>query len=402
MLYFSELKGKKVSTEDGILVGFLEDLIFQADQLPRLTKLVVRTPNREKISILFNALIRIDQSIRINKQYNLGDLEENELFLVKNLLDKQIIDLKGHKVVRVNDVVIQDKEGWYISGVDIGTLAIFRWLKLDRLLIRAHAAFGIRIKSHFLSWGDIQPLELSRGKVVLKKREERLQQVRSEDLADYLERTNVRNIKKFLDILDDKFSADVISHLNINYQSAIFRSFTPEKAAKALQFVDADEAVDILLSLPSKKRQQIIPLLPDAKKQEIIYLLDLSKTPIGKLITSEYLTVDSGDTVGQTIAKIRLQSQDFSFLDHIYVVNQEKQLVGVFNLHELLIQNPDTPVYKFMVQNVIVVHLSTPEEIAIKKMLKYKIFALPVIDINKKMIGLITFDDVADFIMKNI
>lgn len=79
------------------------------------------------------------------------------------MLDKQIIDIKGHKIVRVNDVVIQDKEGWYILAVDIGFLAIFRWLKFDQLLIRAHAIFGIKIKSHFLSWGDIQPLELGRG-----------------------------------------------------------------------------------------------------------------------------------------------------------------------------------------------------------------------------------------------
>jgi len=400
MLYFSEIKGKKVMSEDHILVGVLDDLIFQMSDLPMLTKLVVKTTDKEKIIINIDALIKINYNILIKKKYHLDNLAENELYLVENLLDKQIIDIKGHKVIRVNDVVIQDREGWYISGVDVGILGLLRWLGLEKLFQKIQGFFGWKMKSVFLSWADIAPLELGRGRVFLKKKEEKLQRIRSEDLADYLEKTTIRNVKKVLDTLNPQYSAQVMQNLNINYQSALFRSFPPEKAVQFLEVIDSDEVVDILLSIGSKKRQLIIPLLSETKKQEVIYLLDLSKTSIGKLITSEFFFVDSHMSVSQIINKLKIQTADFTTLNYIYVINQLKQLIGVINLHELLLQSGDTLAYKFMIYNVIVVHLTTPEEIAVKKMLKYHLVALPVIDANKQILGIITLDDVDDFILK--
>ena len=400
MLYFSEIKGKKVISEDHVLVGYLDDLIFQASEFPQLTKLIIRLPNSQKIIIDIDALIKIKHDIIIKKKYNLSKLSENELYLVKNLLDKQIIDIKGHKVIRVNDVVIQYKESWYISGVDVGVLGLLRWIKLEKFFKNLYELFGWKMKSIFLSWADIQPLELARGQVFLKKKEEKLQKIRSEDLADYLEKTTIRNVKKVIDTLNTQYSAEVLQNLNINYQSAIFRSFPPEKAAQFLEVIDSDEVVDILLAVGYKKRQLIIPFLSESKKQEVIYLLDLSKTSIGKLITSEYFYVDSQMTVFQILNRIKTETTDFSLLNYIYVINQEKQLIGVINLHELLLQSNDVVVFKFMTQNVIVVHLTTPEEIAVKKMLKYHLVALPVIDVNKKILGIITLDDVGDFILK--
>jgi len=400
MLYFSEIKGKKVISEDHVLVGYLDDLIFQASEFPQLTKLIIRLPNSQKIIIDIDALIKINHDIIIKKKYNLSKLGENELYLVKNLLDKQIIDIKGHKVIRVNDVVIQYKESWYISGVDVGVLGLLRWIKLEKFFKNLYELFGWKMKSIFLSWADIQPLELARGQVFLKKKEEKLQKIRSEDLADYLEKTTIRNVKKVIDTLNTQYSAEVLQNLNINYQSAIFRSFPPEKAAQFLEVIDSDEVVDILLAVGYKKRQLIIPFLSESKKQEVIYLLDLSKTSIGKLITSEYFYVDSQMTVFQILNRIKTETTDFSLLNYIYVINQEKQLIGVINLHELLLQSDDVVVFKFMTQNVIVVHLTTPEEIVVKKMLKYHLVALPVIDVNKKILGIITLDDVGDFILK--
>lgn len=400
MLYFSEIKGKKVISEDHVLVGYLDDLIFQASEFPQLTKLIIRLPNSQKIIIDIDALIKINHDIIIKKKYNLSKLGENELYLVKNLLDKQIIDIKGHKVIRVNDVVIQYKESWYISGVDVGVLGLLRWIKLEKFFKNLYELFGWKMKSIFLSWADIQPLELARGRVFLKKKEEKLQKIRSEDLADYLEKTTIRNVKKVINTLNTQYSAEVLQNLNINYQSAIFRSFSPEKAAQFLEVIDSDEVVDILFAVGYKKRQLIIPFLSESKKQEVIYLLDLSKTSIGKLITSEYFYVDSQMTVFQILNRIKTETTDFSSLNYIYVINQEKQLIGVINLHELLLQLNDLVVFKFMTQNVIVVHLTTPEEIAVKKMLKYHLVALPVIDVNKKILGIISLDDVGDFILK--
>lgn len=403
MLYFSEIIGKKVVTEDNIPIGNLEDLIFIISDNPIVTKIVVREQSGQKLIISFDYLQKINTHLTIEKEFLTAYLEENELYLVKNLLDKQIIDLKGNKVVRVNDVALnQDKEKLSIAGVDIGILGLARRVRFigGNSIYKFLRFLNIKFTSEFLSWADIQPLELIRGQVKLKKKEEKLEKVRPEDLADYLEKTNVINARKFLKILDTEKAADVISNLNINYQTSLFKSFRAEKAAKFLTFIDPDDAVDVLLTLSKKRQDEIINLLGPETKANILRLLELSKNPIGGLITTEFFCVNPDETARQVIDDIRKKTLDFSSLDYIYVVNKNDELIGVFSLHELVLQDLDTPVYKFMTQNVVVVHFTTPEEIVIKKMYKYKLYALPVIDENKHLQGLITLDDLNTSILK--
>ncbi len=402
MIYFSEIKGRKIITEDQIEAGVLEDIIFKASEKPLLTKLVIRGLSKNKLVVPLHYLIKINNVLTIKKNYTTVGLDENELYLMKNLLDKQIIDLKGSKIVRVNDIAIQDKGELCVVGVDVGVLGILRWLKMEKLINKFFEYFKIKPTSNFLSWADVQPLELARGSVKLKIREEKLKKVRPEDLADYLEKTNIDNVRKILKILDEKQAVEVLGNLNLNYQLALFRHYRPEKAAHLLSFIDPDEAVDVLLALPRKKRETIIENLPENEKKEINHLLRFSTTPMGNLMTSEYLTVPSDALVKEAIDKIKKETTDFSFLYAIYVLNKNDQLVGVFNPHELLLQELDTPVYKFMIQNVIIVHLTTPVEIAAKKILKYRLNALPVIDENKKLLGIITFDDLTDLLLEKM
>ena len=401
MIYFSEIHQKKVVTEDGIAIGHLEDFIFLATDNPLVTKIVVRGSEAQKLIISTDYIIRINSYITIEKEYMTSYLEENELYLVKNLLDKQIIDIKGNKIVRVNDVAIQDKERLAIAGVDIGLYGLARRLKIGGdAVVKLLRFFNMKLTSEFLSWADIQPLELIRGKVRLRGQEEKMQKVRPEDLADYLERTNVINAGKFLKILDTEKAAEVVSNLNINYQTSIFKHFQSDKAARMITFIDPDEAVDVLLTLSKKKREEIMGYLEEPVRNQIERLLDFSKNPIGDLITTEYLTVKPEDTVRQVLDTIRKTTADFSTLDYVYVVNKKLELVGVFSLHNLVLQDLETPIYKFMTQNVVVIHMTTPLEIAVKKMLKYKLYALPVISQEKTIQGIVTIDDISSSILK--
>ncbi|MBI4225903.1 CBS domain-containing protein [Candidatus Roizmanbacteria bacterium] len=394
MIYFSELKNKVVFTEDKVEVGKLEDLIFLASEKPNVTKVVIRDLRGNKLVIPVAYLKKINDKISIRKDFQTTELTENELHLVKNMLDKQIIDLQGNKIVRVNDIALQDKDGFYIAGVDIGILGILRWLNLEKLLNKIALTFRLKLSSPVLSWADIQPLELTYGKVKLRKEEKRLEKLHPEDLADYLEKTNIVNVRKILKMLDEKFAADVIEKLNINYQTALFKGFSPDKAAKIISLLDSDEAVDVLLTLSHKRRDQVLEFIPEKKKSELIHLLKLSTTPIGNLISTEYVVVYPDTLVSEVFQKIKKDTGDFSYFNHVYVVNKKDELIGVFNLHELLLQSHDAPVYRFMIQNVIVTHLTTPGPIAIKKMLKYKLGSLPVIDDDKRLLGIITITDV--------
>ncbi|MEK7495164.1 MAG: CBS domain-containing protein [Patescibacteria group bacterium] len=403
MLYFSEIVGKKVYTEDNIHVGYLEDLIFLVAENPIVTKIVIRDKSNQRLIISTDYLQKINKHLTIEKEFLVTYLEENELFLVKNLLDKQIIDLKGNKIVRVNDVALQDKEKLSIAGVDVGFLGVLRRLRIGAdNFYKVASFFNFKLASQFLSWADIQPLELIRGNVKLRKKEEKLEKIRPEDLADYLEKTNVINARKFLKILDTEKAAEVIGNLNINYQTALFKNFHIDKAAKLISFLDPDEAVDVLLTLTKKKREEVLEKLGPKIKDQIIHLLNLSKEPIGALLTTEYLTVGPEDTVRQVIDKIKKETKDFSSLYCIYVVNKENQLTGVVSLQEILREDPDMPLYKFMTQNLIVIHLTTPVEIAMKKFLKYHLSSLPVTNQEKRLEGIVNFDDITNYILERI
>jgi len=166
--------------------------------------------------------------------------------------------------------------------------------------------------------------------------------------------------------------------------------------------IDPDEAVDILLAFPKKRREDILHLFSNSKRREIEHLLNLSKTPIGDILTTEYITVGPETIIKEVSKLVRKENFDFASIYYIYVINNNNQFVGVFDLHDLVFQHPDTPVYKFMTQNVIAAYLSTPREIVLKKMLKYKLLAMPIINKDKNILGVVTFDDISEFILKSL
>ena len=404
MLYFSELDGKKVVTSDGIFIGYLDDIIFLLDSKPKVTKIVV-VHNGVKTIINADAVHKFNSVVRIAKFYSQAELEENELFVKRNLLDKQVIDISGNKIVRANDVIIHEQVNLsshnyecFISGVDIGLIGILRRLQIENQMTRIIHFLGFNLVSNFLSWADIQPLDLVRGSIRVKKEETKLQNMRPEDLADHLEQTNELNVKKFLRLLDKNFAVDVISNLNINYQRDLFRTWNSEKSSEIISKMDTEVAIDILLSLSRKKREEILKTVEQKKKNTLQSLLSLARTPISKRLSSEYLVADPTETPRDIVQKMKKNTSEYTSLDYIYIINQKKQLIGACTLHELLIQQEDTPIYKFMSQNLVEAHLKTPLEVVVHKMVKYRLHALPIVDSNRQMIGIIPFDSISDII----
>lgn len=395
MLYFAELAGKPVVSSDGGTIGKLHDFYFLAADQPLITKIcVISTVGHLHIPI--TSVKSINGTIVLSPDHESVDPTEQELSIRTHLLDQQIIDITGNKVVRVNDVVIQQKPYYVIAGVDVGVLGIARWLNLEQWLNKALATIGKTVTSDFLSWDDVQPIELSRGKVVLKREETKLTRLAPEDLADHLERLSLKNLTKILDLLPPEYEADVIQNLNVGRQRDLLRNIKPEKAANILSRIDPDEAADILLTLSERRRGLILPFLSPEVKKPIDYLVSLSATDIGDLATNDYATADPEELAGKVKGRLKGEAAKLSQLSYVYVVNKKKELVGVFNLQELLEQDTDMPVYKFMTPNVVVISLTTPKEIAMKKMIKYKLYALPIINEKREILGLVTIDDLLE------
>lgn len=395
MLYFAEISGKRVISFDGKPVGRLTDLVFLASGQPLITKIAVHASGGPLIISTTHVAI-FNGDIKLKEAFETTHIDENELSIRIHLIDQQIIDINGNKIVRVNDVAIQEKPYLVLAGVDVGVLGIARWFHLEQFLNRSLAPFGKIATSEFLPWENIQPVELSRGKVILKREETKLTRLRPEDLADHLERLSVKNLTKILDLLPNEYEADVVQNLNISHQRLLFRTVKPSHAASVLSRVDPDDAVDILLSLPVKRREAILAMLPPEAKEPIVHLISLSTTDIGGLATSDFFAVNPEETASRVRRRLKRETTTNEPITYIYVQNKKNELVGVCNLHELIIQDSDTPVYKFMIPNVVAVYLTTPPTIAIKKMVKYRIYALPIINEKRQMLGMVTIDDLIE------
>lgn len=401
MIYFSDVINKIVVTEDGITVGHLNDLIFCYTDTPYVTKLLVkpvRSLLREKLYIPAEDVVKYNARIIIKKNYTTSALSENELFMLRNLMDKQIIDIEGAKVVRVNDVAMQpgSDQKFMIVGVDIGFTGILRWLKLENVYEKMIRIIQRKPQVKLLAWSQIQPLELGRGKVLLNTKEEKLKKLHPADVADYLETTNIKNIRRIVDTLDREFASDVIAELNLNYQVSIFQKFPPDKAGKILSQLDPDDAVDILSSLKTAKRNEILKHIAPHRKNVIEKLLAYEDTQVGQYINTNYIVCYVYETAGQVVSKIRKETTDLEYVRYVYVLNENDQLVGAFSIYELIMQSSETPVYKFMKQKLIVIHIHTPLQTVFRKMIKYKLSGLPVLDDQKKIIGVVSIDDIGE------
>lgn len=395
MLYFSELRGKTVLAGD-LFIGTLDDVVFQVSPAAIVTKLFVKKPNGSKFFLPISAVSRIGSRIHIDANFTPTELEENELFVGKNINDQQIIDINGSNIVRVNDVVFIQQPQLHISGVDVGTLGILRWFGLEEILIKIVRIFGKEIIPKFLAWTDVAPVELARGRVVMKQSDTKLKRLKPEDLAGHLDTMNIRNVKKIINLFEDVYAAEVFSNLSIWTQTTLLKSFLPPKSASIISQLDASEAVDALITLRRGERDKIISLLEKRQQNEIKRLMGLAKTPVGHVVSNEFLTVKPQDTVAAVLTKVRESRNDIDDIRYVYVVNNENQVIGVFTLYELLIQKSDVSIFKFMIQNPIVIQLSTPKELVVRRMIKYQLNTLPVVTEKRHMLGVVNLIDLLD------
>lgn len=394
MLYFSELSGEKVFTEEKKYLGKIKDFLFLPAETPLITKVIISSQGK-KIIIPIKDISKNGIGFTIKKDYTPSEINEEETSLLNNLQNQQIIDIDGVKIIRVNDVIISDSPEYMISGIDIGVFGVFRWIGAAKLLANILRQFGVQYKSEFIPWSDIQPEQVAKKRIVLKKELEKLKKIHPEDLAEHLEQATIRNVLKALRVMDKETSARVIADLNLDYQKEILARYSAEHAGQILSLIDPDESVDALLVLEKEKREAILPYIENPQRKQIEFLLRHTKTPIGHMMTTEYLTVPADILIKNAIEKIKNETNEFSELLYLYAINKDNQIVGVLNLHELLLQKSDLPIYKSMNQNLILSRLTTPKEIVLRRMLKYHLYAMPIVDENRTLLGIVSLQDIA-------
>ncbi|CAN5565245.1 CBS domain-containing protein [soil metagenome] len=404
MLYLSQAIGKPVHDQHGETIGKVADLIVAiGDRYPPVTGLVVST-NRRKIFLPWTDVESFDATgARLRtRTLNIAKFSQrdNELLLFADLQDKQIVDIDGRKVVRVNDLRldhIEDK--LHLVAVDVGAAGIFRRLGIEGPFRTLARNLNLALPERYIDWEDVDPVEGSIASIRLRVPHEGLRQLHPADLASIIDQLAPRDRAGVIASLDDEAAADAIEEMDPETQVEVLEDLTPERAADILEEMSPDDAADLVADLSEAARAEILPLMEREEAEEVRELLGYPEDAAGGIMTTQFVAIPATLSAAQTIERLRELEPDAETIYYIYVIDDDERLVGVLSLRDLIVARPDSLVNDFMFSEPVAVRLLTHQDEVAHVVARYNLLAVPVVDDEGRLQGIVTVDDAIDTVL---
>jgi len=404
--YLSELLRMNVVDRNGQTVGRLQDIAVKLGEgFPLVTKLAIKQRRRGEPLILPWSVIRSVSSEAITLNHSLGELPpsqlgEGEVLLTESVLDTQIVDVKGHRLVRVNDLKIGAVRGEVrLVAAGVGTRSLLRRLNLEGLALRLGSWFGRRPHERLISWEHVHSLDPTSQQLKLDLERDKLRRLNPADLADILGELSALDRAAVVSSLDDETAAAALEEMAFELQQAVLNSLEDEKAADILDEVAPDDAADLVGDLPRERANQLLGLMEPDEASDVKELLKYPDDTAGGLMTPEFVAVPSGMTAQEAIGYLRKAGEEAETIYYCYVVDSENRLVGVFSLRDLIVAPPTKVIDDIMVRDVIAVSSDTSHEETAGLMARYNLLAIPVVDGERKVLGIVTVDDAIDAVL---
>jgi magnesium transporter len=398
MLFLSRLVGRPVRDRDGESFGKVRDLIVAlGETYPPVTGLVVRVAGGRDIFLPWTDVEEIDAD-GARLRTTLIDMatfrqRPNEIRLWLDLLDKQIVDVEDRKIVRVNDIQLAPVEGRLrLVAVDVGLAGILRRLGLSGPGERLARALHLQAEN-YIEWDDVDPVESSVSSLKLRVPHAALSTLHPADVAHIVEQLAPRDRTGILAALDDERAADVLEELAADDQVDILEALSPEKAADILEEMGPDEAADLVADLSEERQEQLLGLMEPEDASDVRELLAYGEETAGGLMTTDFITVTPEMPAEHVIEKLRRLHPDADHVYYLYVTDADGMLVGTITLRGLIVASPETPVRDFMRPDPISVSLDLDAEQVGAAIARYNLLALPVVDAEGRMQGIVTVDD---------
>lgn len=403
-VFVSEILNKPVLDPKGEEIGKVKDIVVvKGEPLPKVSSLILE---KKRIYLLlpwqelniFNKRIMSAKTYADNlSQYN---FDEKDLLIVRDIFDKQIVDANGAKVVRVNDVKLEgyNNEAVLIA-VDVGMRGIMRRLGIERSGEDFMRLFNRHLPYNLISWNYIQPLEPKLTQISLKIPRQLLSELHPADLAEIISQISHKEGATFFKGLDVETAAEALSELEPDVQAAIITTMDSEKAADIIEEMPPDEAADVLSDLPAEKAKEILENIEKEEAKDIQELLSHKEDTAGGLMTNEFIAYNQNLTVKETIEKFRKDAEDIETVYYIYVLDDDEKLCGVISLRELLLADSSAKLSDIMETKLKTVTPEIDEDIVSEIISKYNLVALPVIDEEGHLLGIVTVDDILDRII---
>jgi magnesium transporter len=400
MLYLSEVLNLPVIDSQNRTLGRVADLAARpAPGYPYISLIKVRTGRRSHRYVSWEDVraFEVTQIILSRRATELSpaQLQDPDVLLAKNVLDKQIVDLEGRKLVRVQDVQLaRTGRDLQVLGVDVSTSALIRRLGFKRLA----EALARRFPPPAVEWRDVELTDWRDPSLRLKLRKESLTRLHPADLAEIAASLSSEERRDLLESLPDEVAADTVEEMSPELQVSVLNSLNNQEASELIDDMDPDDAADLLADLPQERVQEILNLLPRPEARGLRTLLSHSEESAGGLMTPEYLSVRPDTSAREVIEELRTSPPEEEHPFYIYVTDEAEHLKGVFSLRDLILANPEASVRNFMTHDLICVSPETEQEEVVRRIMKYNLKALPVIDEENNLRGIVTVDDVIDLV----
>lgn len=406
--YLSGIIGKEVFDSDGNAIGRIKDLLVSAvpsGQNDSISRLItgIRLKIRKKSGFYSFKPFRISKA-REMINVTCTDLIElkkeeadNGLLLVENILDKQIVDLNGRKLVRVNDVrLVTIPSGTYALAVDVGIDGILRRIGISGPIKQFFSFLRISIPTRFILWDDVQAIDFSNLNIKLSKSYARLQTLHPSDLADILEELGNKSSTSVFSSLDEEKAADVLEELETDAQIHIVESLPVDKVADVFEKMPADEVADIIDELEDDKAELLLKEMEEESSQEVRELLEYDDDLVGSIMTTDYLSFSSTKTVEEVLTELRLRKPEPAELYNMFVTEKDDTLIGTFNLRDLVVSEPDKTLEQIMQREPVSLYDDQKTSAIAGIVSKYNLLAVPVIDQEEQLQGMVVVDDVVE------
>lgn len=405
MAYLSELIGKIVADVNGERVGRLEDIVASIRgglPHPQVVALAVKYSGQALLIPIADVAVLIAPGIPLSKR--LRDIvpyqaSEHDLYLVRDVLDKQIIDTDGVRVVRVNDLDLARVNGhFYVANVDIGGLGLMRRLGLAKTTEKVAGRLGRKVASNIVSWEAVELLPDSQS-LRLKVPSSKIADLHPADLAEIISDLSRAESSMLLDTLDVETVADALEEIEPAFQASLIESMSDERVADVLDEMAPDEAADLLAELSEDRSLELLRLMEHDEAADVRKLLAYPVDSVGGIMTTEFVTVRPDLTADQTIAYLRENAEEAETIFYIYVTDDSGCLLGVFSLQDLVLAQPQTVIQDIMHRRVVSVSSTDSQDDVAHAIAKYNLLAIPVVDVDHRLHGIVTADDALDKII---
>ena len=399
----TELLGSPVIDNGGTQCGRVRELaLTPQEDRSRVTTVIVRTKAGDRL-LPFSSVTSINGGIRVNtaaSSWPLSNGVEGLFLLGRDLLDQQIIDVHGRKVVRVNDVDLNQDSASQppllrVGSVDVGARGAIRRLLKGVVPMVALQALLRQIPAHAIPWEFVDLIETDPARrVKLKISHERLAKLHPADIADIVEDLAPDEREAVFETLDEEVAAEALEEVEPKVQKAIVESLDSDRAADIVEEMDPDAAADLLADLPEERTSEILLEMAPEERQEVSELLEFKENTAAGRMNTQFISVPVAATVRDAVEALREFEGGVETVSTIYIVDSRCTLAGAIPLAKIVLASPDTPLLALTQEPLISCRTEARENEFAELFDKYNLVTLPVIDDHNKLSGVITSDDV--------